>query len=284
MNILIGIVFILVVIIGAGIIGYIIYKGVTQVIKEIKEYFKERNALETDDQLIVDAVMWVILLVAITYFVDSFNWLDKLGISKNLTKDYDWLSFVGTIASALLSALLLIVITRKERTASNRILAKSQRPYLNIDFITQKTNAISNISNETYSNNNEMEEGVEIPCLKITNVGQTAAIIDVDSSFVNVRYEVLKNLSKGKERISNKNKKIILNSVIKRISIPSEKTVYILFDDEEFNIPLLIGKININECYIKYKDLFGYEYEDKSFCKNGKIEIEVDNKTINEIF
>ena len=129
-----------------------------------------------------------------------------------------------------------------------------------------------------------MEEGVEIPCLKITNVGQTAAIIDVDSSFVNVRYEVLKNLSNGRERISNKNKKIILNSVIKRISIPSEKTVYILFDDEDFNIPLLIGKININECYIRYKDLFGYEYEDKSCYKNGRIEIEADNKTINEIF
>lgn len=228
--------------------------------------------------------MWIIFLVVITYFVDSFNWLDKLGISQNLTRDYDWLSFVGTIASALLSALLLIVITRKERTASNRILARSQRPYLNIDFITKKRNEISNISNETYSTNNEMEDGVEIPCLKMTNVGQTAAIIDVDSSFVNVRYEVLKEISKDRERISNKNKKITLNYVIKRIAIPSEKTVYILFDDEDFNIPLLIGKININECYIKYKDLFGYEYEDKSLYKNGKIEIEVNNKTINEIF
>lgn len=283
MNVLIGLLFIIIAIIGISFLGYIIYKGVIQVIKEIKEYYKERKTLETDDQLILDAIMGLFFLTIIIYWLDSFNLLDKLGISKNLTKDYDWLSFIGTIASALLSALLLIVTTRKERTDSNRILAKSQRPYLNIDFITKKKDEISNITDETYSINNEMEDDVKIPGLKITNVGQTAAIIDVDDSFVNVRYEVLPISSNNKEKTIN-NKKIILNSVIKRISIPSEKTVYILFDDEEFNIPVLIERININECYIKYKDLFGYEYEDKSYYKISKIEIEVDNKAINEIF
>lgn len=49
------------------------------------------------------------------------------------------------------------------------------------------------------------------------------------------------------EMVNIKNKKIILNSVIKRIAMQSEKTVYILFNDEDYNIPLLIGKIN--ECY-----------------------------------
>ena len=266
------------------VVFYGIYILVKIVVKGVIEFLKTREILDYDDRTIIEAVLGIIILAYGVYLADRYNWFGLLKLTQNITKEYDWLSFIGTIASALLSALLLIVVTRKERRESNQIVARAQRPYLNIEMINLKEKDISNIKDDKYTNGIEIEDSVEVPCLKITNVGQTTAIIDVNSSKVNIKYTILKKLSKGKVNIIKKKKEIMVSEIIKRLAISADKTIYILFDDEEFNIPLLIEKINITECYIKYKDLFGYEYEDKSFYKKGKIEVEIDNKVMNEVF
>ncbi len=117
--------------------------------------------------------------------------------------------------------------------------------------------------------------------LMIQNVGQTAAIIDVQKSYVKVRYHFVKSVSEENVEEKEKEKTIFFDSVIKRVAIASNKTVNICFFDEDFLIKEPFSKeIIIDECDIFYSDLFGERYEDKSIYKDKKIEVLINNQRL----
>ena len=256
----------------------IIVKEIVRSSKSLLKYLKERENLDIDDRTLFESLAMVIAFVGAIYLIDQYNLFSVFKLSQNLTKDYDWLSFIGATISVVISTIALIVVTRKERKENNKIVRESQRPYLTSIFKIFDNDEITKISDETYRMSNEFDDGVSIPCLKITNAGETVAIIDTQESYVKIKYEIIKKIKNGKSKLLQKEKIISINCVTNRLAIAANHTIYVCFDDEEFNIPLLIEKIKIRECYIMYRDLFGYIYEDKSILNNNLINVEIDNR------
>jgi len=260
---------------------YLIIAGIKEtirIIRGVKNYFKIRDTLDHDSRSIFEYMMSLIIFIALIYLMDQYNVFSGLNITQNLTRDYDWLSFVGACISTITSAILLIVVTRQDREENNKILCKSQRPYLNVNFIELDYNEMKSVNGDIYMISNTFNGNEKIPTLKIMNAGETVSIIDVQKSYVKIKYELIERIENGESQVLKREKDIYMNSVIKRLAIPSNQTIYVCFNDEEFDIPLLIEKIRIEKSYIIYKDLFGYEYEDECILENECIEIRLDNK------
>lgn len=264
--------------VGFSYILVIIVKEIIKSIKSLIKYLKERENLDVDDRTLFESLAIVMAFVGGIYLMDQYNLFSIFKLTQNLTKDYDWLSFIGATISVVISTIALIVVTRKERKENNKIVSESQRPYLTTVFKIFNNDEINKISEEVYRVSKIFDDDADVPCLKITNVGETASIIDVQESYVKIKYEIIEKIKNGKSEALKKEKSISINCATNRLAIASNQTIYICFDDEEFNIPLLIEKIEIKECYIMYKDLFGVEYEDKSILNNNIINIEIDNK------
>ena len=195
--------------------------------------------------------------------------------------NFDWLSFAGAYMGIIINSIFLLYVTKIDRVDNNENVRESQRPYLNIDFHTLNIGELKKLdSNTIYSYGNNFNDSIYIPVLKITNAGETVARINIDKMYVIINYKVIEEIENGKAKLKEYNKKIFVSEIVKRISIPSNKTIYIGFDNEEFNIDILMEDIKIKECYIEYKDLFGSEYRDKSLYNNGRIEILYDNSLI----
>lgn len=103
----------------------------------------------------------------------------------NLTEKYDWLSFIGTYAGTIVSAIFLLFITKMDRRDNNEILRTSQRPYLDVnwtildkDFLEQNLN---NLNRQLFIYNNFGLDGInsakEYLTLEIKNTGASVAII-----------------------------------------------------------------------------------------------------------
>lgn len=229
-------------------------------------------------------VLWMIFVIPVIIFM-----LDACNIGRcffpyidNLNNKYDWLSFIGTYSGTIVSAIFLLLITKMDRRDNNEILRQSQRPYLDVnwvilngEFINQN---INNLNRHLFVYNNFGLDGYDNAkdylTLEIRNTGASTAIIDVNKSNFTLVYNKYTGTIDGEDIIEKEVKKVNLNQIIKRKSIASKESMFIVFNSTEiYNINT---KSISNDAYIKnteiyYKDLFNYKYED--ICNYVKQEI-----------
>ncbi len=244
-------------------------------------YKKEVSKMDPLEKGMTDVYIILSVFILIMYFGDKFNIFAFFGITEGLTTNYDWLAFLGAIVSMFINALFVLFITIFDRRENTESIRQSQRPYLNIEFKLMDNRLVHETKYETYMISNSFANDNTIPTVKITNAGETVAIIDVLDSYVIIEYEMIDKIENEIPQIINKNKKISFKDVVKRLSIPSNNTINVCFDDEEFNISMMINKVEVTKCYIRYKDLFECSYEDYSSFESTKLNVIIDNKRIN---
>lgn len=256
------------------------HRKIKKIIKDIKKEIEEYKKSSESDKMLKELVLILIIFPVAIYFMDRYNLFSFLKINENISVDYDWLSFIGTYFGTFISTCFLIYVTRMDRIDSNENVRESQRPYLNTNFYIKKNKDFSSIEDEIYMISNSYDDEIEIPTLKIANAGESVSIIDVEKSYVQIKYSLVEKIESGEQTTKEQTKKLNFDCVIKRLAIPSNKTVFICFDDEDFNIPFLIDNIEIVESYIVYKDLFCKNYVDHIKSDNGKIQVLEDNKIL----
>lgn len=256
------------------------HRRIKKIIKDIKKEIEEYKKSSESDKTLKELVLILIIFPIAIYFMDRYNLFSFLKINENISVDYDWLSFIGAYFGTFISTCFLIYVTRMDRIDSNENVRESQRPYLNTNFYIKKNKDFLSIEDEIYMISNSYDDEIEIPTLKITNAGESVSIIDVEKSYVQIKYSLVEKIESGEQTTNEQTKKLNFDCVIKRLAIPSNKTVFICFDDEDFNIPFLIDNIEIVESYIVYKDLFGKNYVDHIKSDNGKIQVLEDNKIL----
>lgn len=257
-------------------LGVNIYNLINRIIRKIKKEKEEYKKLSEVDRTLMSFTSIAFIIPLIVFLIDDNDLLYKFNIAQNLTNQYDWLSFIATYSSAIIGAVFLLYVTRVQRDDNIENIRDSQRPYLNIDFLAMEQCKIKEkMKDNLYPYDNNSLRGINIPILKITNAGESVARIDVNKSHVKIKYEIIKDEN---EEVKETHKKILLNEIVKRLSIPAKETVYICFDNKVLAFESLVTEIEINECYIEYKDLFGCEYKDFSILENNIIDVKIDNE------
>ena len=238
-------------------------------------------------------ILWMIFLVPIAFFIIDLANLGHFFFPyiDNLTEKYDWLSFIGTYAGTIVSAIFLLFITKMDRRDNNEILRTSQRPYLDVnwtildkDFLEQN---INNLNRQLFIYNNFGLDGInsakEYLTLEIKNTGASVAIIDVNKSNFTIEYDRHEGIVDGKEILKREISKVILNKIIKRKAISSGESMFIVFNSIDFYNSRnrdVSNNTYITNTEIYYKDLFDYSYEDICQYINGKIVPKKDNSLI----
>lgn len=252
--------------------------------KQKKQYNEEREKSQ---------LLWMIFLVPIAIFIID---LANLGYVlfpyiSNLTEKYDWLSFIGTYAGTIVSAIFLLFITKMDRKDNNEILRRSQRPYLEVnwtvlnkDFLDRN---INDLNRNLFIYNNFILDGVEnvneYLTLEIKNTGASVAIIDVNQSNFTIEYDRHEGIKNGEEILKREKSNVILNKLIKRKSIAAGESMFILFNSVDYynsRSKKVSNSTYITNTEIYYKDLFDCNYEDKCKYFDGKIIPEKDNSVL----
>lgn len=252
--------------------------------KQKKQYNEEREKSQ---------LLWMIFLVPIAIFIID---LANLGYVlfpyiSNLTEKYDWLSFIGTYAGTIVSAIFLLFITKMDRKDNNEILRRSQRPYLEVnwtvlnkDFLDRN---INDLNRNLFIYNNFILDGVEnvneYLTLEIKNTGASVAIIDVNQSNFTIEYDRYEGIKNGEEILKREKSNVILNKLIKRKSIAAGESMFILFNSVDYynsRSKKVSNSTYITNTEIYYKDLFDCNYEDKCKYFDGKIIPEKDNSVL----
>lgn len=252
----------------------IVLKVIIPIIKDIKKY-KKLNRHDKDKYIVLAIIFYapVILL-----FLDYFN-IFSIFFPKysNLSREYDWLSFIGTYSGNIVSAILLIFITEKDRDENTAVLRASQRPYLEIAYMEidsqffEDNNGKINVfeHGKTTDKNNKKKKYLTL-CIK--NAGASVAIIDTNKTKIKLSY-LLNNRTEEFE--------FMLNFSINRLSIRSGEEIYIKFiKDELYKNGKLLNDSKIMSSTIYYKDLFNVNYYDECELK-GDIKVLHDNEEIN---
>lgn len=252
--------------------------------KKKKEYSEEKEQSQ---------ILWMIFLVPIAFFIiDLANWGHCLfPYIDNLTNKYDWLSFIGTYAGTIVSALFLLFITKMDRRENNEILRTSQRPYLEVNWTTLDgdflNKNIDKLNRNLFVYNNFGLDGVDKAddylVLEIKNTGASVSILDVNTSNFTLEYDRYEGTTNGEDIYKREVHNIKLNKIIKRKSIASGESMFILFNSCEFynhRERKISNTTYISNTEIFYKDLFNYNYEDICKYNNGIITPEKDNSII----
>lgn len=252
--------------------------------KQKKQYNEEREKSQ---------LLWMIFLVPIAIFIIDLANLGHVLFPyiNNLTEKYDWLSFIGTYAGTIVSAIFLLFITKMDRKDNNEILRRSQRPYLEVnwtvlnkDFLDKNVN---DLNRNLFIYNNFILDGVEnvseYLTLEIKNTGASVAIIDVNQSNFTIEYDRHEGIKNGEEILKREKSNVILNKLIKRKSIAAGESMFILFNSVDYynsRSKKVSNSTYITNTEIYYKDLFDCNYEDKCKYFDGKIIPEKDNSVL----
>ena len=252
--------------------------------KQKKQYNEEREKSQ---------LLWMIFLVPIAIFIIDLANLGHVLFPyiNNLTEKYDWLSFIGTYAGTIVSAIFLLFITKMDRKDNNEILRRSQRPYLEVnwtvlnkDFLDKN---INNLNRNLFIYNNfvldEVENANEYLTLEIKNTGASVAIIDVNQSNFTIEYDRHEGIKNGEEILKREKSNVILNKLIKRKSIAAGESMFILFNSVDYynsRSKKVSNSTYMTNTEIYYKDLFDCNYEDKCKYFDGKIIPEKDNSVL----
>lgn len=268
--------FIIIVIIAIiGITGIIIIvkKMISAMRQDIKHY-KKLGEREKDK---IKMLLLIFLAPIVLLLLDSTNAFSKIFPNySNLSREYDWLSFIGAYLGAIISSILLIFITEKDRNENTAVLRTSQRPYLDItymkiqnDFFIENKNKITIFKHGNL--NDKQEEKSEYLTLRIKNTGASVAIINTNKTKIKLQYR-LDDVMKKEE--------LTLNFQINRLSIGSGQEVYIKFyKNELYNNGKLLDTSKILSSAVYYKDLFNKEYYDECELKDN-LKVLHDNEEI----
>lgn len=256
------------------------------------KFFKKKEKEYNEDKEF-DQILLLIFFVPLIFFL-----LDALNIGRlflpfigNLNSNLDWLSFIGTYSGTIISALFLVVVTKKDREANNNIIRASQRPYLDVNYTIVDTNFIkeyrTNINRKIFFYDlfgQDIFNGEkEFLALEIHNTGESTAIIDVNKSQFTVKYKRFLGIYDGEEKVEDASTTIVLNSIVKRKAIASGDSMFIVINSALMYNPnnwKLWNDVNITNTTIYFKDLFNCEYKDICNLEKGRIFPEYDNELI----
>lgn len=254
-------------------IYFVAKKLIIPIRKDIKDY-KKMNEKEKDKSKIL---LLIFIAPVILFLLDYYNLFSKIFPKySNLSREYDWLSFIGTYAGTVVGSILLIFITEKDRNENTAVLRTSQRPYLDISYMEIESKFFEEnkdkIISFNHGKNNEKKAGKEeYLTLCIKNNGASVAIIDTNKTKVKLQY-------KTKDKIEES--EFNLNFSINRLSIKSGEEIYIKFvKDELYKDKKLLSESKILSSTIFYKDLFNKNYYDQCELKKTLVVLH-DNEEI----
>ena len=254
-------------------IYFIVKKVIIPIAKDIKNY-KKMSEQEQDKLKIL---LLIFLAPVILLFLDYYNIFSKLFPQyENLSREYDWLSFIGTYVGTIVSSILLIFITEKDRNENTAVIRTSQRPYLDISYMKIDSkffeeNKDNVITFNHGKNSDKTLEKDEYLTLCIKNNGASVAIIDTNKTKIKLQYKI-KNEIKEDE--------FNLKFSINRLSIKSGEAIYVNFvRDELYKNKKLLGESKLLSSTIFYKDLFNKNYCDQCELK-GTLLVLHDNEEI----
>lgn len=249
-----------------------------------KEYNEEKETSK---------ILWMIFLVPIAFFIIDLANLGHFFFPyiDNLNEKYDWMSFIGTYAGTIVSAIFLLFITKMDRRESNEILRRSQRPYLDVNWTALDNNFIennkTNINRQVFFYNllggDKYESNKEYFTIEIHNTGASTAILNINDSNFTLKYKRYLGTFDGEDKYEEDRYKIELGSIIKRKSISAGESMFIIIDSillyntKDWKI---YSDINIENSQVIYRDLFNYEYKDICNYESGKIIPINDNQLI----
>lgn len=260
-----------------GIFVITIYSFLKMILSMIHKRRNHKNSKKEDVEKFL-VLMLVFLAPIFLWLLDSKNLFSKFYPNfLNITRDYDWLSFIGTYSGAIVSAILLIYITEKDRNENTNVLREAQRPYLDVNCTKMKSDFFDNESEQiiVFDHGNDHDKELkkdEYLTLCIRNNGASVAIIEINKTVVELQYQNNKNILE-KQRV-------LLNASINRLSIKCGEEIYIKFHKKElYKNGKLLNNSQIISSKVFYKDLFNKEYLDE--CKLGKSLIVIhDNEKI----
>ena len=192
-NLSLSIFFTLPIIIPAGYISLSPLVVITSPIENLKSL-----SIPDTNNVLSSSCSSILLIIffapAILFSLDYYNIFSKLFPQYgNLSREYDWLSFIGTYAGTIVSSILLIFITEKDRNENTAVLRTSQRPYLDISYMKidnkffEKDKDKVIIFNHGKSSDKSLEKD-EYLTLCIKNNGASVAIIDTNKTKVKLQY------------------------------------------------------------------------------------------------
>ena len=266
LNIIVVVVFIL-------SIYFVVKKVIIPIINDIKNYRK----MSEQEQDKFKILLIIFLAPAILFSLDYYNIFSKLFPQYgNLSREYDWLSFIGTYAGTVVSSILLIFITEKDRNENTAVLRTSQRPYLDISYMKidnkffEKDKDKVIIFNHGKSSDKSLEKD-EYLTLCIKNNGASVAIIDTNKTKVKLQYIINDQIEEDEFN---------LNFSINRLSIKSGEEIYIKFvNNKLYKEKKLLHESKILSSTIFYKDLFNKNYYDQCELKETLVVLH-DNEEI----
>lgn len=263
-----------------GIIIYIF-------LNEIIEYFKMRKYMKESDKAIFEFLVVMLIAPFIIYCMDRYNLFSKLKLNDNITSAYDWLSFIATYISTFVSAMLLIYVTRKDREENNENVREAQRPCLCTRIYLPNNFRMTEKSLDGYIwQDNDEKNTSGYYMVRVSNFGQTVAIIDTEKSYLiveRIKDKMIK-ISKKRSKIETilEEEKVYLNKYEDRLQINSNgKAELVITDDGMYRNIEEHEKANIKEVYVEYTDLFGKRYKDYIKIENGKTKVISDNEVLN---
>lgn len=255
------------------VICFMVKRVIIPLINDIRNYKK----LSKQEKEKSKVLLLIFIAPAILFLLDYYNIFSKLFPKySNLSKEYDWLSFIGTYAGTIVSSILLIFITEKDRNENTAVLRTSQRPYLDISYMKIDSNFFKenkdNVTTFNHGKNSDKTlEKDEYLTLCIKNNGASVAIIDTNKTKVKLQYKI-------KDKIEETD--FNLNFSINRLSIKSGEEIYIKFvKDELYKNKKLLDESKILSSTIFYKDLFNKNYYDQCELKKTLVVLH-DNEEI----
>lgn len=268
------------------LLGYPLYKLIKKlermVKKELVEY-KKAGRLEKEMRKIT---FWIVSIPLIIYLMDKFNLFSFLGFTKNINMNFDWLAFVGAYLGTIINVIFLLYVTKIDREDNNENVRASQRPCLSTRMFLPNNFRMTDTSLEGYiCQDNENKNTTGNYVIRISNSGQTVAIIDMEKSYIvakkteNVMKKINENMSEMD--LVFKEEKVFLKKYEDRLHINSNsKAEIVITDDGMYRNIHEKDKVEILEVYIEYIDLFGKRYKDYIKIEDGKTRVVVDNELI----
>ncbi len=261
---------------------FIVYRIVISVI----EFVNERKKLHGSEKATLDFMSIMLLVPIIVYYMDRYNIFSFLKLTENISINYDWLSFIGTYISMMVSTYMLIYVTRMDRKESNENVRESQRPclftsiYAPLSTKIYKTEMQEKFITTLEENMNDFGKFV----INITNSGQTVAIIDMERSYITFQ-KIVDEIEIGKNpckiQTISKEEKVFFSKYEDRLHINSNSTAkLVITNDGMYRSVAELPSPTIKEVYIEYKDLFGKVYKDYIKLIDGKIKVICDNEVI----
>lgn len=263
-------------------LGFIIYRTVTNVI----EFVKERKKLHGLEKTTLDFMSIVLLIPAVAYCMDRYNIFSFFKLTENISTNYDWLSFIGTYVSIVVSTYMLIYVTRMDRKESNENVRESQRPclftsiYAPLSTKNYKTEMQEKFITTLEENMNDFGKFV----INITNSGQTVAIIDMERSYITFQ-KIVDEIEIGKNpckiQTISKEEKVFFCEYEDRLHINSNNSAkLVITNDGMYRNVTELPTPTIKEVYIEYKDLFRKVYKDYIKLVEGKVKVIYDNEVL----